>query len=506
MFNPDFYPTPHWIIERITKGIDFESSVILEPSAGSGNIVEFALAKGAKVLACEIEPKLRSTLNCKVIAEDFLTVQSDQVSHITHIVMNPPFSADATHILHAWEVAPAGCEIRALCNWETINNPFSRSRKVLKSALEVYGRVEFLGSCFSQAERKTDVEVAYLRLEKPAAKHDEFEGFFMEEEEENHVAGLQRYNFVRDVVSRYIGAVRIFDEQLDAAVRMNDLTTSFFNTKIALSMSIKDAKVTREDYKKELQKAAWNHVLDKMNMQKYITKSVRDDINKFVETQHKVPFTMKNIYAMIHLIVGTQRSRMDTAMEDVFDKITTHYHENRYAVEGWKTNSHYLVNQKFILGGLTEVGWHGEFQTRHSGYHVELIEDLLKALCYITGRDYNQCITLYERTRHRFMVEKDGQILLDKSIKNRAYPRYFKSEEERDAFIEENPGYTRAKSSVWGEWIDWEFFEVKGYKKGTIHFKFKDQDVWAKFNQHIARIKGYPLFEPKKQGGEKCHA
>jgi hypothetical protein len=500
MFNSDFYPTPQAIIERITQGIDFDEAKILEPSAGSGNIVDFALSNGAEVIACELEPKLRAMLSCKVIAEDFLTLKSDQVSHITHIIMNPPFSADDRHILHAWEIAPEGCEIRALCNWETVNNPFSRSRKILRTNIELHGSMDYLGSCFSNAERKTDVEVAFVQLRKPGSQQDEFEGFFMEEEEENEIQGLQRYNFVRDVVSRYIGAVKIFDEQLESAVRMNELTSSFYRSKIGLNMTSNEAKVTREDYKKDLQKSAWNYVLNKMNMDKYVTKSVRDDINKFVESQHKIPFTMKNIYAMIHMIVGTQRSRMDRALEEVFDRITKHYHENRYEVEGWKTNSHYLVNQKFILNGLTELGWHGDFKTRYGGYNMEIIEDLLKALCYIMGRDYAKCISLYERCCHKNMVEKDGQILCDKSVKHKAYPIYFREKDKMDSFLSENPEYKAVPRIEWGQWFDWEFFEVKGYKKGTMHFKFKDQDVWARFNQEVSRIKGYPLFEPKKGG------
>jgi hypothetical protein len=32
-----------------------------------------------------------------------------------------------------------------------------------------------------------------------------------------------------------------------------------------------------------------------------------------------------------------------------------------------------------------------------------------------------------------------------------------------------------------------------------MHFEFKDDNVWAKFNQHVSRIKGYPLFEAKEQ-------
>lgn len=39
------------------------------------------------------------------------------------------------------------------------------------------------------------------------------------------------------------------------------------------------------------------------------------------------------------------------------------------------------------------------------------------------------------------------------------------------------------------------FFEIKGYKKGTVHVKFKDDKIWALFNRRVAEIKGYPLPE-----------
>lgn len=504
MFNPDFYPTPEAVIERMTAGIDFHNTHILEPSAGSGNIVEYVRSRGAGVIACEIEPKLRAMLHCRVIAEDFLTLKSEQVSHIQHIVMNPPFSADAQHILHAWEIAPAGCEVRALCNWETIANPYTRSRKILKQLTEEYGSVDYLGNCFTQAERKTNVEVAFVHLRKPGAQQDEWEGFFMEEEEENLIEGLQRYNFVRDVVSRYIGAVRIFDEQLDAAIRMNALTSSFYNSKIALNMTEGDAKMNREAYKKDLQKAAWNYVLNKMQMDKYVTTGVRNDINKFVETQQQIPFTMKNIYAMIQIIVGTQKSRMERALEEVFDNITKHYHENRYNVEGWKTNSHYLVNQRFILDGLTELGYHGEVRVRYNSYRLDIIEDLQKALCYVTGKDYSKCISLYNRCQHSYLVERDGKIVCDPSVSHQAYPLSFRDEEALNRYLADHPGCKRSPKPEWGKWFYWEFFQIRCYKKGTIHFQFKDEQVWGRFNQEVARIKGYPLYEPNTKGGKSC--
>ena len=47
-------------------------------------------------------------------------------------------------------------------------------------------------------------------------------------------------------------------------------------------------------------------------------------------------------------------------------------------------------------------------------------------------------------------------------------------------------------------WYDWGFFEFKLYKKGTGHFKFKDEKVWEILNRTYAKIKGQVLPEKFK--------
>lgn len=123
MLNPDFYPTPPEVAATMLDPLDLRGRTVLEPSAGSGNLVRECLARGAaEVLWCEKEPQLRDILRSISGAApanasgDFLELQAEAVSHIDLIVMNPPFSADEAHILHAWEIAPPGCEIVALCN------------------------------------------------------------------------------------------------------------------------------------------------------------------------------------------------------------------------------------------------------------------------------------------------------------------------------------------------------------------------------------------------------
>jgi len=53
----------------------------------------------------------------------------------------------------------------------------------------------------------------------------------------------------------------------------------------------------------------------------------------------------------------------------------------------------------------------------------------------------------------------------------------------------------------WGEWVQWnEFFRVRGYKKGTMHFEFVDENVWMEFNRRVAKIKGWAI--PQKTNGK----
>lgn len=47
-FDRDFYPTPVEVIDQMMQFSDVVGKVVLEPSAGSGNIVEWCKASGAK--------------------------------------------------------------------------------------------------------------------------------------------------------------------------------------------------------------------------------------------------------------------------------------------------------------------------------------------------------------------------------------------------------------------------------------------------------------------------
>jgi len=459
MFNPDFFPTPEVVAALMLDSLDLRGKVIMEPSAGSGNLVQACLDRGAaEVLTCEPEPKLRAILSAipssRLISNDWLAVKAEEISHIDAIVMNPPFSADERHILHAWEVAPPGCEIVALANWNTISGQYRGLQLQLAKLIEAYGSSEDLGECFSTAERPTRVSVGLVRLTKPGQRvsgADEFDGFFLGPDDiEAQGPGLIPYRRSRDIVNRYVEACRIFDEQVEAGVRLRNVLDGFFGKDLGLQVTIEGQAVTRNRFRKDLQKQAWKHVFDEFLPQQMATSQLAKDINKFVEDQSKIPFTERNIYRMLQIVAGTQEQRIDRAVEEAIDSLTRYTKENRHGVEGWVTNSGYMLNKRFIRPYMAKLAYSDPKKVRLLTYggQWDEIQDLIKALCFITGRPIEEV-----RTPER---------------------------------INENQYWP-------GDWHDWGFFLFRPYKKGTVHFEFKDQEVWAALNARYARIKGQVL-------------
>jgi hypothetical protein len=468
MFHPEFYPTPHEVVEMMQ--LDCKGKIILEPHAGKGNIVDYCNNNGAKqVLSIEINKDLQDIVKLKslLIGEDFFQCKAEQISHINAIYMNPPFSNADKHILHAWDIAPDGCEIISLCNYSTIERTYGRLNLILRD----YGITEYLGDCFSEAERKTGVEVGLIKLYKPNNnKSFEFDGFFMDEDEyEPQGEGMRPYNEVRALVNRYVGTMKLFDKMKTEIDSVNMMINQIGMSNINLTIGYDKSITSKQEFSKIIQKSSWNHIFSEMNMAKYLTSGVMKDVNKFVETQEKVPFTMKNIYRMLQIIVGTSQQTFNRALEEAIDNFTRHTHENRFGVEGWKTNAGYMLNKKFICEGVVEIRYGGDLQVRYDSYNGQRIDDLVKVLCNITAKDYNNIGGIYRFNYNNTNLEVDG-------IKPF----------EQKFLIKPNT------------WYEWGFFEIKFFKKGTAHIKFKHENDWYRLNKAYGNLKGFTLHENYK--------
>ena len=497
MFDKDFYPTDDAVIDIM--GIDCKDKVVLEPSAGRGNIAMWLKKHGAKkVIVCEKNPDLAEIAKTKgkFLKHNFFDVTAEEISHVNLICMNPPFSQGVKHILYAWEIASPGCEIITLINQGNLENLCTKERIQLSKIIKDYGINSTLGNVFNDADRETDVEIGLIKLFKPNESSKEFDGFFMGEDPlEQQAAGIMPFNSVRDVVQRYIAAVKLFEEHEALAGKMTNLTSPFKVGNFSFSIGYDDEVTTKEDFKKKLQVKAWGYLFDTMNLRKYVTSGVMKDINKFVEQQQQYPFTMKNIYKMFEVIVGTRENTFNKAIVESIDNFTKYHEENRYGVEGWKTNEGHLLMPKFIVPYMADglfSGGKGNFTTKHGTNH-DKITDLAKVLCSLTAKNYDHMISLST------VVQYPNRLFAGEK-----YIGSYKSDEwemgKMQSAIKEyyEKGIeTRVETGrpIYGKWFPWGFFEVKAYKKGTMHFKFKDEKVWEVLNRKYAAIKGQVLPE-----------
>lgn len=497
MFDGDFYPTPDEVIDRMLEVSDVPGKIILEPSAGRGNIVDHLNRMGAReVIVCEKQPDLKAILQtkkCVFLKDDFLEVSSVEVSHIDMIVMNPPFSKQYDHILHAWEIAPENCEIISLCNadswddrndddWkeymkasktERIKTKFGK-RGAINKIIDQYGNFIDFDRCFSNAERKTDVRIGCIRVRKPASTREkEFENYFSLEEDfepENVEAGIVTYDFVKDAVNTFVSACKMFDNVKASSDAINELTKHFGKyPPIEFGAVKRDSNgiqnITYETYKKELQKVAWQWLFDKFKMDSYVTKSVMENLNKFIETQTQVPFTVKNIYLMIDAIIGTHEDRMKKVLIECFDKICSFSADNM-TTGGYKMNSGYKLTERFKIPRLVGSRWSGGMEVDHPSYvnssNRTAFEDCIKALCYFSG-------VKYEMNKHSlwafFHKDCDGRLDFDD-----------------------------AKRYGTNRWFDFPpFFEIKYYKNCNADLKWKNPKLLERFNQKVAELKGWAL-------------
>lgn len=247
-----------------------------------------------------------------------MNVRSEDTSHIGMIVMNPPFLSDDKHLLHALKIAPSGCQIISLCNYENVARRWNKTRTKLGELIELNGRFEDFEDCFTEAEQKTNVNVACVYLFKPKVGEDEFEDFYSHDEDiDQRQEGIVQYSYVRNIVGRYVQAVKMFDDVMEISSKINDITKSISSYAIRFGAfkpgesNYSSSTITRDDFKKDLQKKAWHKVLNDMKMDKYVTKGIRENLNIFVEKQTHIPFTVRNIYKMAKIIVDTHGSRMN---------------------------------------------------------------------------------------------------------------------------------------------------------------------------------------------------
>lgn len=478
MFDTEnqFFPTPASVIEKMLapyvrtfKHERHEGVVtylkldtpILEPSAGSGAILDAIAAYGTntrEMMAIEIDPELRLILTgkkYKVISSDFLSYEEPQ--QFGFIAMNPPFNEGDKHILKAFSLLRDGCDMVALISSETIRNPYSKTRQLLVDTIAAHGIVEELGACFKDSDRPTDVEISMIRLTKPKSREvNEFDqsGFNRDyiSEEEFSANPLAHADYLSSLVAQYKSCERLIIERNKLSKQL-DYYLKGTHQPISDRVKIDIEKGNRQKLSEEiadLKNRFWNTVFTKAKIANRLTGSFKRDFEKFRSEQQNMAFDANNIQELLLTFFGNYEEIMLNCLVEIFDKLTAHTKENRVHTEGWVTNKGYRLNHKVIYPYGVTFEWNS-----FSCYRAnETLNDIDKTLCWLSG----------------IRFEDLGSDSTYNALSNAVL----------DINRNEKP-YTDVISS--------KFFEMRIYKKGTLHLHFRDRELLNTFNVKAAQGK-----------------
>lgn len=478
-----FYPTPIDLANRMLEGVKWqEIRTILEPSAGKGDLVAVIEAnaqahrywyshhKDIPDIDCiELDENLRHILkgkNLRVVHDDFLTFRS--YCRYQLIVMNPPFSHGAEHLLKAIDMQKNGGVIRCLLNAETILNPYTEVRKELARQLAKYDAdVEFIEGAFKDAERKTDVDIAlvkivipYTRTEsslildslKPAHKYADAGGRYEE-------TAITKSNFVDALVDRYQYEAEIGLRLIDEWWTMRPLLgESKYSSLIELKVGDRGDPVP-DDYVRKVRRKYWSMLFERPEFMEQLTSELQGELRNRVNDLANYEFSAFNIYEILIQMTQKMNQSIEGTIIGLFDDWTRKYHwdensQNRHYFNGWRTNDAFAVGKKVIIPFYSAFdSWSGKIDEWHC---VSKMNDIEKVFNYLDGG------------------ASIGQDCTD-AIK-----------------IAASAGITRN--------IRCKYFTVTFYKKGTCHIVFQNLDVLAKFNIFAAKNKNWlpPAYGKKR--------
>ena len=486
--NSDFYPTPKNLIDKMLDGLEWKMiHTILEPSAGKGNIVEVLREKQKfnnkwyttiklDIDCIESDENLRAILkekNIRVVHDDFLTY--DTMKEYDLIVMNPPFSNGCKHLLKALEFQQRnGGAIVCLLNAETLKNECNNERIMLNRMLREYNAdVQYIRDAFVDAERKTGVEVALVKVKLPDIHRESviFDGLeraiarkeCIYDAENTQVA---ENDFFKAIVEQYKmeveAGVKFIREYYAMAPRIlyrfkKDEKTgkTVQSGGNILDLRIGRNSATINEYIREIRGKYWSALFDNPKFIGQLTYDLQRAYYNKVEELKDYEFSLHNIYELkIDMSKKVVKGIEDTIIS-LFDELSSKYSyydectNNIHYFNGWRTNKAWIVNKKVII---PLMGWRdlkyswGGFKPTNRDV-IGKLKDIEKCFNYLDGG----------------LTEA---VDLEKSLE----------------FAEE---YGESKNIVL------KYFNIAFYKKGTCHITFTNDELLKKFNIFGAQHKGW---------------
>ena len=382
-YNKDFYPTPGHLIEKMLFSLDLTMiKSVLEPSAGKADLVD-ALEQKVKLknkstyinievdIDCiEKDKNLRHILSGKgyrVVYDDFLTYET--MKEYDLILMNPPFSDGCKHLLKALKMQERnGGAVICLLNAETLKNQCTNDRKSLDRKLrENNADIEYMSNMFMMADRKTEVEIALIKVQLPQVKRDSFilDGLkkAQEQREYSEVENTQitEKDLYKSIVNQYNLEVEAGIKLIKEYFAMSPFILSAFdkngqcgvpilNLDLSSNKSNYSNTLSVNEYIRDVRRKYWQTLFKNEKFIGRLTGNLRTQFYNKVEELTDFDFSLFNIYELKiqmqkHVVKGVE----DTILS-LFEELSNKHHwydetsKNVHYYDGWKTNKAYIIN------------------------------------------------------------------------------------------------------------------------------------------------------------------
>lgn len=490
MIPKELYPTPNEIACKMVALVDLNRvRTILEPSAGYGNLATAVVRaydihhyRGFSERECdpflsdvidlvEIDEKCRAYLkskNANVVAKDFLKLQTFKRYDL--IIMNPPFSDGVKHLLKAIEMQKYGGQIVCLLNSETIGNPYTLERKTLIEKIEQYnGKVYDYGACFANSERPTDVNVSCVYIDIPkGAQSDILDGLEKANEVEHQEPSESRQlsseldEYMRAVVGQYRreceAGLKLINEFFAISQKsLTSFTDKFKQPILELKVYGKSDGDIENRYLERVRHKYWEAFFARPEICRKMTGEMQSEFYSRLDELKKIEFNLDNIYELQIRMTKDTIGSIENAIMDLFHEFALEHswypecaNNIHHYYNGWATNKCGVINKKVIipLSG---------FRDSYSGHGTKIL-----------SLDYTP-------TRKIADIEKVFSYL-DTGI--------------TDCWETVENVMAKAQNEGQAQNIEFKYFTVTFYKKGTAHIVFKDMELLKRFNIFAGQHEG----------------
>jgi hypothetical protein len=355
-------------------------------------------------------------------------------------------------------------------NAETLKNPYTNTRKDLNNRLEKYNaEIEYIPNAFLDAEHKTPVEIALIKVNIPKPENDSIilNELRKEEQHREQAGHKSEYNlvdadFIKGIIERYNFEVRaglklIAEYDALKPFMLNSFKGEDYSKNPILELNLHykddDCNSTLENsYIKQIRTKYWKALFTSDQFMGLFTSNLREKYYNRVKELRDYDFSLYNIYTIkIQLNKELIQSVEDTILK-LFEEFSHKHHwcdetsKNILYYNGWKTNKSWKINKKVIIVLNGYSAWNGGY--RPTDYKIaEKIADIEKVFNYLD---------------QGFTEEKDLKTALT---------------------FAETQGETKK--------IQTKYFLLTFYKKGTTHIEFTNEELLHKFNLYGSQRKGW---------------